>query len=383
MDFALSDEQKVLRDEIVRFAKDRLNDGIEQRDAASQFPRELWDLCGEMRLQGLCVPEELGGAGLDPLSVSVALEALGYGCRDGGLVFSICAHLLACVVPIWKHGSDDLKAKYLPRLAKGELIAVNGMTEPGSGSDAFAMATRAVPDGSGFRLNGTKTFSSNGPVADVAVVYAVTDPDKAIGGISAFVVERDTPGFGAGQTFHKMGLRTSPIGELVFEDVYVPAENVIGGVGAGTTIFAQSMEWERICLVAGHVGTMQRLLEQSIDHARMREAQGRTIGQFQAVSHRIADMKVRLEAARLLVQRSAWRLDRSRESAMDASITKLFVSESLVTSAFDTIRTLGGNGFMAEYEAERALRDAVGGTLYSGTSDIQRNIIARWLGIQG
>lgn len=381
MDFALSDEQRLLYDQIVRFAREFLNADVVQRDREGHFPHALWQRCGTLRLQGLCVPEEHGGAGLDALDTALALEALGYGCKDGGLVFAICAHLLACVVPIWKHGDDAQKARLLPRLADGSLIAVNGMTEPGSGSDAFAMSTRAVPDGAGFRLTGTKTFSSNGPVADVAVVYAVTDPNKALGGISAFVVERGTPGFSSGQQFDKLGLRTCSIGELVFEDCYVGPETVLGGVGAGATIFAQSMEWERICLVAAHVGTMQRLLEQAVEHARTRVAFGQPIGKQQAVSHRIADMKVRLETARLLTYRSAWRLGRSRESALDASMTKLHASEALLASALDTVRVLGGSGFMTECEAERALRDAVGGTLYSGTNDIQRNIIARWLGL--
>jgi hypothetical protein len=256
------------------------------------------------------------------------------------------------------------------------------MTEPQSGSDAYAMLTRAEPDGDGFRLNGTKIFSSNGPIADLAVVYAATDREKGYyGGITAFLVEKGTPGFRAGQKFEKIGLRTCPIGELVLEDCYVPKEAVLGGVGAGTAAFSQSMEWERICLVATHVGKMERLLEQAIKYARTRTAFGQKIGKFQAVSHRIADMKVRLEAARLLTYRAAWRLDKARDIAMDASITKLFVSESLVEAALDTVRVFGGYGIMVEYEMERALRDSIASTLYSGTNDIQRNIIAGWLGL--
>jgi alkylation response protein AidB-like acyl-CoA dehydrogenase len=346
-----------------------------------------------MGLQGLPVPEEYGGIGADPLTTAVALEAFGYGCRDGGLVFAVCAHVLACVVPIWKHGSEAQKRRYLPGLCDGSLIAVNGITEPGSGSDVFAMKTRAEPvgradsgadggAGGGFVINGTKTFNSNGPVADLAVVYAVTDPGKGYhGGITGFLVERGTPGFAAGQQFEKMGLRTASISELVLEDVFVPAEAVLGGLGGGAPIFAQSMDWERTLLVATHVGAMQRLLEQAVEYARTRTASGQTIGKFQAVAHRLADMKVRLEAARLLTYQAASRLDRDRRVGLDACIAKLFVSEAFVQTAMDTVRTLGGYGFMAEYEAERALRDAVGGTLYSGTNDIQRNIIARWLGL--
>ncbi|GJM20510.1 MAG: acyl-CoA dehydrogenase [Planctomycetota bacterium] len=381
MDFAPSAEHKELCAEVLRFARAELNDGIEERDRASRFPRELWDKCGDMRLQGLMVPEEYGGVGLDPLGTALVLESLGYGCRDAGLVFSICAHLLACVVPIWKHGSEEQKRRYLPKLSSGEWIAVNGMTEPGSGSDAFAMRTRAVPRGDDFVLNGAKTFSSNGPVADVAVVYAATAPEKRVGGISCFLVEKGTPGFRAAQQFEKLGLRTSSIGELLFEDCALPQSALLGGVGAGETVFSESMAWERICLVAAHVGHMQRLLEQAVEHARTRQAFGKPIGKQQAVSHRIADMKVRLEAARLLTYKAAWRLDRARDIALDASITKLYASEALLDSALDTVRVLGGTGFMEECDAARALRDAVGGVIYSGTSDIQRDIIARWLGL--
>jgi alkylation response protein AidB-like acyl-CoA dehydrogenase len=382
MDFALTEEQKVLRQEIIRFAQKELNAGVTERERQQIFPHELWLKCGEMRFQGLPVPEAYGGSGFDPLTTAIALEALGYGCHDGGLVFSICAHLLACVIPIWKHGSEEQKCRYLPGLCNGTLIAVNAMSEPDSGSDAFSLRTRAQPDGEGFRLNGTKTFSSNGPVADLAVVFAVTDPEKGYhGGVSTFLVEKGTPGFRAGQTFEKMGLRTSPIGELVFEDVYVPADAVLGSSGDGAAHFTQAMDWERICLFATHIGTLERLLETSVAYARTRTQFGQQIGKFQAISHRIADMKVQLEAARLLTYKAAWQLDRVRTVSLDASIAKLFVSESLVKAALDTVQIFGGYGYMTEYEVERILRDAVGSTLYSGTSEIQRNIIARWLGL--
>jgi alkylation response protein AidB-like acyl-CoA dehydrogenase len=256
------------------------------------------------------------------------------------------------------------------------------MTEPQTGSNAFAMGTRAVRDGAGFRLNGTKTFSSNGPIADVALVYAITDEQKGYhGGVTAFLVERETKGFSSGQKFEKLGLRTCPIGELVLDDAWVPESSVLGGVGGGSTVFTESMDWERACLGATHVGTMRRLLEESIQQARTRSQGGQPIGKFQAVSHRIADMKVRLEASRLLAYHAASRLGQARDVAMDASIAKLFVSESLVQSALDSVQILGGYGFMSDYEAERVLRDSIGSRLYSGTSEVQRNIIARWLGL--
>lgn len=382
IDLTLSEEQRLLRDTIVKFAQQELNDGVVERDRQAEFRHDLWLKCGEMGLQGLPVPESLGGMGLDPVSTVVALEALGYGSRDSGLNFSICAHLLACVVPIWKHGSPEQQQKYLPDLCRGRLIAVNAMTEPGSGSDAFAMTTKAVAVGDQFRINGTKTFNSNAPVADIALVYALTDPDKGyMGGVTAFLVEAHTRGYVRGQRFDKMGLRTSQIGELVLDDVLVPREAVVGEIGGGSSAFTESMDWERACLAACHVGTMQRLLETSLEYARTRKQFGQPIGKNQAVSHKLADMRVRLEASRLMTYRAALALQSRRTGSLEASMTKLFVSESLLQTALDAVQILGGNGFMTEYEVERALRDAVGGKIYSGTSEMQRNIIARWLGL--
>jgi len=382
MDFSLTEEQQILRENIIRFARESLNAGVIERDREQHFPRELWKKCGDIGLQGLPVPEEYGGSGLDALSCAIALEAFGYACHDSGLVFSVCAHLLSCVVPLWLHGNEEQKRRYLPRLCNGELIGVHAMTEPGSGSDAFALRARAEPEGSGFRLNGTKTFISNGPVADLVIVFALTDPKKAFfGGVTAFLIEKDTAGFKVSQKFEKLGLRTSPLGELVFEDVYVPDSSVLGGVGAGSSFFTSTMDWERICLFASHVGTMERLMETSIAYARTRVQFGQPIGKFQAVSHRIADMKVQLEAARLLTYRAAWRVGKTKAAALDAAMAKLFVSESLVKTALATVQIHGGYGYMVDYEVERALRDAIGSTIYSGTSEMQRNIIARWLGL--
>lgn len=382
MDFNLSGEQKQLRDSIVKFAQGELNRDVIERDRDQVFSRELWRQCADFGLLGLPVPEEYGGSGADPLGCAIALEALGYGCRDGGLVFSICAHVLACVVPVWQHGSAAQKDRYLGCLCDGTLVGAHAITEPDSGSDTFAMRLSAKRTDGGWRLNGSKTFISNAPVADVVVVFAVTDPEKGFhGGVTAFLIERGLAGFSTGQKFHKMGLRTSPVGELVFEDALVPDSAVLGTVGGGTSVFGTAMDWERALLVAAHVGTIERLLETSITYARTRMQFGQTIGKFQAVAHKIADMKVHLEAARLLVYRTASRLTTARSISLDAAITKLFVSESLVRTALDTVQVHGGYGFMEDYEVERALRDAIGSTLYSGTSEMQRNIIGRWLGL--
>lgn len=382
MDFSLSEEQQLLHEQISRFAASELNRTEGEPGSEHDFPHDRWLKCGEMRLQGLPVPEELGGVGLDPVSTAIALEALGYGCRDGGLVFSVCAHLLACVVPVWKHGTPEQQERLLPDLCSGKKICVNGMTEPSTGSDAFAMKTRAVPKGSGFVLNGSKTFSSNGPVADIGLVYATTDPDKGYhGGVTAFLIDKETPGFSSGQKFQKMGLHSCPIGELVMEDVYLPAEAVLGQVGGGAAIFTESMDWERACLIAAHVGTIQWLMEQAIEYARTRKQGGQTISKFQAVSHRVVDVKMRLEASRLLTYKAAAGLVRPKTASMNASLAKLFVSESLLTSAIDTLRVFGGYGLMTEYGIESVIRDGAAGIIYSGTSDIQRNIVARWLGL--
>jgi alkylation response protein AidB-like acyl-CoA dehydrogenase len=382
MDFELSPDQGLLRDKILQFAGKELNEGAAERDRTETFPRDLWRKCGEIGLQGLPVPEEFGGTGLDPLSTAVALEAFGYGCRDGGLVFSVCAHLLACVVPVMRHGSDQLRRRYLPGLCDGTFIAVSAMTEASGGSDVSAISTRAEPEGEGFRINGTKIFGTNAPVADLALVYAVTDPDQSPhGGVTGFLVKTDTPGVHLAQKFEKMGLRSSMLGELVLEDVFVAGDAVVGSVGNGTVVFSESMEWERVCIAASQVGTMQHLMEKSIAHARTRTSAGRAIGKYQAVSHMIANMKIRLEASRLLVYLSASRIGQTHRNTLDASITKVFVSDALVKTALDTVQVLGGYGYLTEYEAERALRDAISSPLVCGTNEIQRNIIAAWLGL--
>jgi alkylation response protein AidB-like acyl-CoA dehydrogenase len=382
MDFSLSDEQKSVRDTVIRFASRELNERIAERDRNEVFSRELWLKCGEMRLQGLPVQEEYGGSGLDPLSTTIALEALGYGCEDGGLVFSICAHLLSCVIPIWKYGTEQQKQRYLPRLCDGTLVGVHAMTEPGSGSDAFSLSTKADAVDGGYRINGTKMFISNGPIADLVIVFALTDPAKGYyGGVTAFLVEKGAPGFHASQKFQKMGLRTSPLGELVFEDVFVGPERILGGIGGGATVFTHSMDWERTCLVASHLGTMDRLLDKTVKYCSSRKQFGQAIGKFEGVSHKVANMKMQLEAGRLLVYKAASLLDKSRTVSLDAAMAKLFVSESLVKAALDTVQIHGGYGYMVDYGVERTLRDSIASTIYSGTSEMQRNIIARWLGL--
>jgi alkylation response protein AidB-like acyl-CoA dehydrogenase len=240
--------------------------------------------------------------------------------------------------------------------------------------------TAARCDG-GYVLNGSKMFVTNAPVCDLAVVFATVDAGKKMWGVTAFVVERGTPGFTVGRELDKMGLRTSPMGELIFQDCFIPTENRVGPEGAGARIFNDSMEWERSCILASHVGAMQRQLENTIQYARERQQFGQPIGKFQSVANRIVDMKVRLETSRLLLYKVAWLKKNGKSAVMEAAIAKLFLSENFVQSSLDAIRTLGSYGYMSEFEVERDLRDSIGGVLYSGTSDIQRNIIARLLGL--
>jgi len=378
----MTPEQQTLREEIVRFAQKELNHDLIARDREQVFSRDLWKQCGALGLQGMPVPEEYGGSAADGLTTAIAMEALGYGCKDSGLVFSICAHLLSCVVPLWKHGSEAQKRRWLPGLCDGTLVGVHAMTEPDSGSDAFTMHTKATADGDGWRLNGTKIFITNGPVADMVIVFAMTDVEKGFhGGITAFLVEAGAPGFRISQKIEKMGLRTSPFAELSFENVYVGPETILGKPGAGAQQFQNSMDWERVCLFASHVGTMERLTEQSIEYARTRRQFNQPVGKFQAIQHKVADMKIRLEASRLLVRRAAAMLDKSKMVSLDAAVAKVFVSEALVQTSLDAVQIHGGYGYCTEYEIERAVRDAVGSTIYSGTSELQRQIIARFVGL--
>jgi alkylation response protein AidB-like acyl-CoA dehydrogenase len=382
MDFDLSAEQQQLYADTVRFAKDELQGDVVARDREQNFPRELWKKCGARRLQGLPVPEALGGGGRDPLTATVALEALGYGCSDAGLGFSIGAQLATASIPMWKFGTPPQQQRYLKGFCDGSIVGVGALSEPGAGSDAAAISTEARPDGTDFVLNGMKRYISDAAIADVIVLYAMTDQEKGFhGGMTAFLVDTKLPGFRVTRTFSMMGLRTAPIGEIVFNDLRVAGDAVLGGLGGGGTVFQTAMDWERVFLMAGQIGTMQRLLDRSVHHARTRKQFGQAIGKFQAVSHRLVDLKIKLEAARLLVYRAATRLERSKPVSLDAAMAKVFASEASVEAALDAIRTFGASGYVVDNELERALRDAVGSTIYSGTSDIQRNIIARWLGM--
>jgi alkylation response protein AidB-like acyl-CoA dehydrogenase len=381
VDFDWTKEQRDYRDAIVNFARDRLRRDVARRDAEHAFSREAWRSCAEVGIQGLPVPEEYGGSDAGATTIALALEALGYGCPDNGLIFALNAQMWACEVPLVRFGTDEQKRRYLPRLCDGSIIGAQGMSEPEAGSDALSLTTTAEDRGDRWVLNGRKTFVTNGPEAAVFVIYASTDRSKGFAGISAFLLERDTPGFSVGRPLEKMGLRTSPMSELFFDGCEVPADNLLGNIGAGTAMFNEAMLWERSLILASTVGAMQRQLERCVDYARQRKQFGRPIAKFQAVSHTIAEMKVRLETARLLVYRLGWLLERRKATALDAALAKLYLSECYLQSSLDALQVHGGYGYMSEYELEREVRDAVATRIHSGTSDIQRNIIAGFLGL--
>ncbi|PKT70405.1 acyl-CoA dehydrogenase [Streptomyces populi] len=343
--------------------------------------RELWRHCGELGLLGLCVPAEDGGGGRSALDTAHLIEAFGRGCADTGLVFATSAHQFACAVPISAYAGDEVRRRLLPALCDGSFIAANAMTESEAGSDISAMSARAVRDGDGYVLTGTKSWASNAPEADVFVTYAVTDPTAGFLGVSAFVVERGTAGLSVDGPFEKMGLGTCAAGSVRFEECRVPARNLLGEEGEGSAIFQHSMAWERACLFAGYVGLMDRLLERCVAHARERRQFGRRIADFQAVSHRIADMKLRLEAARMLLYRACFRLDRDEALPMDSALSKLAVSEAAVQAAVDALQIFGSRGYLVSEGLEVVLRDAIPAKLFSGTSEIQHELIAKGLGL--
>jgi L-prolyl-PCP dehydrogenase len=380
VDFAWTADQLALHNAVADFAR-RLDDDVIDRDRRAEFSRTLWNRCAEFGIQALPFPEEYGGRGLDILTTVFAMEALGYGCRDSGLIFGINAQMWSVQMSLLNFGTEDQKRKYLPRLCDGRMIGAHGMTEPASGSDAFSLQTRAERRGEHYVLNGTKSFVSNAPVADLFLVFATTDRSKGVLGVTGILVERDTPGLHVSRPIEKMGLTTSPMAELVFEDCLVPVENRLGKEGRGAAIFNDSMEWERSCILAGALGTMRRQLDACVRHAKERRQFGSAIGSFEAVSGRLVQMKLRLETGRLLLYRAAWAKQHGHTAAGEAALAKLYLGEACLQSALDAVQIHGGYGFTTEYQFEREVRDAVGGRIYSGTSEIQSAIIARSLGL--
>ena len=348
MDFSFDPEQLSYKKSVLEFARNELVRDVIPLDRNSDFDREGFVQCARFGIQGLPIPEQYGGSAADPLTVVVAMEALGYACKDNGLLFSINAQMWSFELPILEFGSEAQKTRYLPRLCSGETIGVHAMTEAQSGSDAFDLRTEAVKKDGRYVLNGSKMFITNAPVADSILVFASVDRSKGLQGISAFIVDKGTPGFSVSKHVEKMGLRTSPMGEIVLEDCEIPEENRLGAEGAGAAIFNCSMEWERGAILANYLGTMQRQIETCVKYARERKQFGKPIGKFQAVAHRIANMKVRLETSRWLVYRVGWLKQQGKSAVMDAAIAKLYVSENLVQCCQDAVQIHGAYGYMTD-----------------------------------
>jgi alkylation response protein AidB-like acyl-CoA dehydrogenase len=363
------------------FARARLSAGARERDAAGVFDRRVWQEAADFGLAGLPIPEELGGSGLDALDTSLVVEALGKGCEDGGLVFSLCAHMFASAVPIWRSKAKDHHDR-LRDIATGKLICCNGTSEAEAGSDVYAMKTTARRVGREYVIDGIKTFITNAPVADLFLIYAVTDPGRGFFGISAFLLPRDTPGLRVARGETRSGLRTSPWGTVYLEECVVKESARVGAEGAGAMLFSDSMIWERGCLFAFYVGAMERSLARCIEHARQRSQFGSAIGKYQSVANRLVEMKMRIETSRMLLHRACDLHRSGRRCEQAVAMSKLWISEAAVQSGLDAVQIFGGSGVATETGIDALLRDAIPSRIFSGTSEMQRAIIAKDLGLR-
>ncbi|MEM9593425.1 MAG: acyl-CoA dehydrogenase family protein [Acidobacteriota bacterium] len=380
MEFSWTEEQNRRYAEAVDFARESLDVDLAQRDAAGEFRMELWRRAAEFGVLRWCMPEAYGGEGLDVVTTIRLLEGIGYGCRDNALTLGLNGQLWSVQAPLLHFGSEEQKQRYLPRLGSGELQAAHGMTEPESGSDAFSLQTTAEKVDGGYVLNGHKVYVGLAPVAGLSLVFANTRPEVGQWGISAFLVERSFEGYSAPPAKEKMGLRTSPLGDIVLENCFVPEENRLGPEGIGVSIFNYSMDWERGFIFASHVGSMARQLDECVRFARGRRQFGQPVADFQSVSNRLANMRLRLETSRLLLYKLAWMKADDQPAMLEAAMAKLHLGEAFAQNSLDAMRIHGAKGYLSEFEVERDVRDALGGVIYSGTSDIQRNIIAKILG---
>ena len=380
--FGSTPEQQQIRDSAVAFAQQELSDDVVTRDYEGTFNREFWRKCADYGVFAMGNPDGYGEIeGLDFERLVHLLEGLGYGCRDNGFVFAVSAQIVAIQHPIARFGSDFQKAYFLPKLCSGEWIGAHALTEIQSGSDVYNVQTQAEKCEGGYRLSGKKRLITLAPIADLFIAYANTNPELGKWGITAFLVERSSAGVIAHPTDQKMGLRTVPFGEVSFEDCFVPDAHVLGKVGAGLSISTACMETERCAILSSQLGAMERQLEETVAYANETRRFGKSIGSFQSVSNRIAAMKLRLETARLLLYKVAWLKAHNQPAGMESALVKLHLSECFLESSLDAIRNFGGNGYLTETGIERNLRDSIGPVIYAGTSDLQRLMIARMLGL--
>jgi alkylation response protein AidB-like acyl-CoA dehydrogenase len=375
MDFELTDDQRRIREVAREFAEAELGERIAPFDARQEFPHEIVAKLGPLGFMGVLVPEEYGGSGLDYVSYALIVEELNRG--DASVGITMWGHNSLCTNHIALFGSPEQKRRWLPRLASGEVLGAWGLTEPGSGSDAAALRTRAEPRDGGWLLNGSKAFITNASVSGVAVVMARTDPEKKSRGISAFVVERGTPGFSAGRPYRKLGLHASDTAELIFEDCRVPADQLLGERGQGFVQAMQVLEGGRIAMAAMAVGIGQAAVDAAVKYMKQRTAFGKTLAEFNGLQGMLADIATEVEVARLLTLRAAWLKDSGRPAMHAAAMAKVFASEAAMKAATKAVQVHGGAGYITEFPVERIFRDAKLTEIGEGTSEIQRMVIAR------
>ena len=377
MNLQLTEEQQLLQKSVREFAQSEVKPLAKENDETGKFPHGLIQKAAELGLTGVAIPESEGGSGMDHISYAIVIEEISRACASTGVILSV-QNSLYCD-PIHRFGTDEQKRKFLLPFARGEKIGCYALTEPQAGSNAAALATKAVRKGDKYVINGTKAWITNGGSADAAIVYVNTQPEKGEKGITALVVEKGTPGFAVGKEEKKLGINATACTELSFSDCEVPAGNRIGEEGEGYKVALSTLDGGRIGIGAQATGIAQGAFEAALSYAKQRQAFGHPIADFQAIQFMLADMSTEIEAARLLVRRAAWKQDSGARFSMEAAIAKLFASEMSTRVAHKAIQIHGGYGYSREYPVERAYRDARITEIYEGTSEIQRLVIAAWV----
>ncbi|MDE3840349.1 acyl-CoA dehydrogenase [Bacillus methanolicus] len=377
MNFQLSEEHEMIRKMVRDFANNEVAPTAAERDEEERFDREIFDKMAELGLTGIPWPEEYGGIGGDYLAYCIAVEELSRVCASTGVTLS--AHTSLACWPIYKFGTEEQKQKYLRPMAQGEKIGAYGLTEPGSGSDAGAMKTTARLEGDHYVLNGSKIFITNGGVADIYVVFALTDPSMKHKGTSAFIIEKDFPGFSVGKKEKKLGIRSSPTTEIIFEDCKVPKENLLGREGEGFKIAMMTLDGGRNGIAAQAVGIAQGALDAAIEYAKERHQFGRPIAAHQGIAFKLADMATSIEAARLLTYQAAWLESAGLPYGKESAMSKLFAGDTAMKVTTEAVQIFGGYGYTKDYPVERFMRDAKITQIYEGTQEIQRLVISRML----
>ncbi|MEW5954461.1 MAG: acyl-CoA dehydrogenase [Bacillota bacterium] len=377
MPYQLTEEQIMLRDMVRKLAQNEIAPLAEEIDRARRFPRENIQKMAELGLMGVPIPEEYGGAGCDFLSYIITIEEISRACASTGVILAV--HTSVGTYPILYFGTEEQKQKYIPKLAAGEYIGAFALTEPNAGSDPANLSTTAVPDGDHYIVNGNKIFISNGSEAEVYVTFVKTDKSKGHKGITCLLVDRNTPGFSIGKTEEKMGLHGDVTTELIFENARVPKENLLGQEGEGFKVAMALLDGGRIGIGAQGLGIAQAAFDVAKNYARQREQFGKPIASFQAIQFMLADMATRIDCARLLVYRAARMRDMGLPYAKEASMAKLYATDTAMEVTTDAVQILGGYGYCREYQVERYMRDAKITQIYEGTNQIQRIVIAKHL----